>query len=68
MPVIGSKLHCMIVRQRKELFVIAGKTCATEAASLSYGMYNEAVWIESIVAPFGNLTLNGLIDLVLLRQ
>jgi hypothetical protein len=51
-----------------ELFAIAGKTCTTEAASLSSGMSNEAVWVESIVAPFGNLTLKGLIDFVLLRQ
>jgi hypothetical protein len=42
--------------------------CATEAASLSSGMSNEAVWIESIVAPFGNRNLKGLIDFFLLRQ
>jgi hypothetical protein len=47
---------------------MAGKTCASEAASLIYGMSNEAVWVEFIVASFGNLTLNGLIYLVLLRQ
>jgi hypothetical protein len=40
----------------------------TQAASLSSGMSNEAVWVESIVAPFGNQTLKGLIDFVLLQQ
>jgi hypothetical protein len=54
--------------ESSELFAIAGKICATEAASLSSGMSNEAVWVESIVAPFGNRTLKGLIDFVFLRQ
>jgi hypothetical protein len=49
-----------------ELFTIAGKTCATEAASLSSGMSNDAVWIDSMVAPWASLTLNGLIYFVLL--
>jgi len=50
------------------LFSIAGKICATEAALLSSGMSNEAVWDESIVAPFGNLTRKGFCDLILLQQ
>jgi hypothetical protein len=45
---------------------MAGKTCATAAAELSSGMSNDAVWIESIVAPFGSLTRKGLIYFVLL--
>jgi hypothetical protein len=51
-----------------ELFTIAGKTCATEASSMSSVMSNEAVWVESIVAPFGNLTLKGLIYFIFLQQ
>jgi hypothetical protein len=31
-------------------------------------MPNEDVWVESIVAQFGNRTLKGLIDFLLLRQ
>jgi hypothetical protein len=54
--------------ESSELFAMAGKTCATEAASLSYGIPNDAVWVESILAPFVNLTCKGLIDFVLLRQ
>jgi hypothetical protein len=54
--------------ESNELFAIAGKTCATEAASLSSGMSNEDVWVESILEPFGNLTLNGLIYFVFLWQ
>jgi hypothetical protein len=54
--------------EKSELLTMAGNICITEAASLSSGMSNEAVWVESIVAPFGNLTLKGLIDFVLLLQ
>jgi hypothetical protein len=54
--------------ESSELFTIAGRTCNTEAASLSSGMSNEAMWVESIVAPFGNLTLKGVVDFVLLCQ
>jgi hypothetical protein len=54
--------------ERSELFAMAGKTCATAADVLSYGMSNDAVWVESIVAPSGSLTRNGLIYFVLLRQ
>jgi hypothetical protein len=50
------------------LFAIAGKTCVTEAAPLSSVMSNDAVWVESIVDPFGNPTRKGLIDFVLLRK
>jgi hypothetical protein len=54
--------------EMSDLFAMAGKTCATAAVALSYGMSNDAVWVESIVAPFGSLTHKGLIDFVLLRQ
>jgi hypothetical protein len=54
--------------ERSELFAMAGKTCATAAAALSSGMSNDAVWVESIVDPFGSLTRKGLIDFFLLRQ
>jgi hypothetical protein len=50
------------------LFTMVGKTCATENASLSSGMSKEAVRVESIVSPFGNITLNGLTYLVVLQQ
>jgi hypothetical protein len=52
--------------ERSEFFSMAGKTCATAAAALSSGMSNDAVWVESIVAPFGSLTRKGLIDFFLL--
>jgi hypothetical protein len=45
--------------ESSELFAMAGKTCATEAASLSSGMSNDFMWVESIVASFGSLTLKG---------
>jgi hypothetical protein len=48
--------------ESNDLFAISGKRCTTEAASLNSGISNEAAWVEYIVAPFGNLTLNGLID------
>jgi hypothetical protein len=48
--------------ERREFFAMAGKICATAAAALSSGMSNYAVWVESIVAPFGSLTRKGLID------
>jgi hypothetical protein len=54
--------------ERSELFAMAGKTCANAVAALSSGMSNDAVWVESIVAPFGNLTRKGLIDFFLLWQ
>jgi hypothetical protein len=54
--------------ERSELFTTAGKTCATAVAALSSGMSNDDVWVESIVAQFGNLTRKGLIYFVLLRQ
>ena len=44
----------------KELFPMAGKMCATEAALLNSGISKKAVCVESIVFPFGNLTLKGL--------
>jgi hypothetical protein len=54
--------------ERSYLFAMAGKTCATAAAVLSYWMSNDAVWVESIVDPFGSLTRKGLIYFVLVRQ
>jgi hypothetical protein len=47
---------------------MAGKTCAIAAAALSSGMSNDAVWVESIVAPFVNLTCKGLIFIFWLHQ
>jgi hypothetical protein len=44
------------------------KTCATEAVSLNSGMSKDAVWVESMVLPLGNLTLKGFCDLILLRH
>ena len=38
---------------------MAGKMCATEAALLNSGISKKAVCVESIVCPFGNLTLKG---------
>jgi hypothetical protein len=35
------------------------KTWATDAASLNSGMFKDAVWVESIVSPFCNMTRNG---------
>jgi hypothetical protein len=49
-------------REMSGLFAMDGKTCATAAVALTCGMSNDAVWVESIVAPFGSLTLKGLID------
>jgi hypothetical protein len=54
--------------ESNDLFTIARKTCTTESDSLSSGTSNEAVWVESVVAPLGSLTLTGLIDFVLLWQ
>jgi hypothetical protein len=54
--------------ERSELCAMAGKTCANAAVAPSSGMSNDAVWVESVVAPFGSLTRKGLIDFLLLRQ
>jgi hypothetical protein len=54
--------------ERSELFAMAGNTCTNAAVVLSSVMSNDAARVESIVAPFGSLTLKGLIDFVLLRQ
>jgi hypothetical protein len=48
--------------EMSELFSMDGNTCVTAAVALSSGMSNDAVWVESIVAPFGSLTRKGLID------
>jgi hypothetical protein len=40
---------------------MAEKMCAAEAALLNYGMSKKAVCVDSIVCPFGNLTINGLL-------
>jgi hypothetical protein len=47
---------------------MSGKTCATEAALLSSGMPKDAVWVESMVSPLRNMTLNGFCDMILLRH
>jgi hypothetical protein len=36
-----------------------GKICAMDAAFFNTGMYNDAVWVDSMVAPFGRRTVNG---------
>ena len=38
---------------------MAEKMCAIEAVLLNSGMSKKVVCVESIVCPFGNLTLNG---------
>jgi hypothetical protein len=47
---------------------MSGKKCAIEAVSLSSGMSKDAVCVESMFLPLGNLTLNGFRDLILLRH
>jgi hypothetical protein len=37
---------------------MAGKMCAAEAALLNFGMSKKAVCVNSIVCPFGNMTVN----------
>jgi hypothetical protein len=38
---------------------MAEKMCAVEAALLNSGMSKKDVRVDSIVCPFGNLTVNG---------
>jgi hypothetical protein len=44
--------------ESKEWFAIPGKTCTMDAALFSSGMSNEAVWVDSMVAPLGSRTVN----------
>jgi hypothetical protein len=39
-----------------------------DAALLNYGMYMDALCVDSIVAPFGRRTVKGLSDLILCLQ
>jgi hypothetical protein len=48
--------------ERSELFAMAVKKCVNAAVAQSSGMYNDDVWVESIVDPFGSLTRKGLVD------
>jgi hypothetical protein len=45
-----------------------GKPFAMDAALLNSGMPNDAVWDDSIVAPFGRRTIKGLSDSILFLQ
>jgi hypothetical protein len=47
---------------------MAGKMCATEAALLNSGMSKRAVCVESIVCPFGNLAVKGLLATFLFKH
>jgi hypothetical protein len=47
---------------------MAEKMCATEAALLNYGMSKRAVCVESIVYPFGNMTVKGLLATFLFKH
>jgi hypothetical protein len=45
--------------ESKEWFAIPGKTCAMDAYFFNSGMFNAAVWVDSMVAPLGSHTVNG---------
>jgi hypothetical protein len=45
--------------ESKEWFSIPGKTCEMDAALFNYGMFNAAVWVDSMVAPLGSRTVKG---------
>jgi hypothetical protein len=45
--------------ESKEWFATPGKICAMDAALFNYGMFNAAVWVDSMVAPLGSRTVNG---------
>jgi hypothetical protein len=45
--------------ESKEWFSIPGKTFEMDAYLFSSGMFNAAVWVESIVAPLGSRTVSG---------
>jgi hypothetical protein len=49
-------------------FTIPGKACAMDVALINSGMSTDAVCVDSIVAPFGRRTFNGLSDLILFLQ
>jgi hypothetical protein len=44
--------------ESKEWFAIPGKICAMDAALFNSGMFNSAVWADSVVAPFGSHAVN----------
>jgi hypothetical protein len=46
---------------------MAEKMCAAEAALLNSGMSKKAACVDSIVCPFGNLTVNGLLFIFLFK-
>jgi hypothetical protein len=39
-----------------------------DAALFNYGMFNAAVWVDSMVAPSGNRTIKGFLDLILFKH
>jgi hypothetical protein len=45
--------------ESKEWFAIPGELCAMYAALFNSGMFNAAVWVDSMVAPLGSCTVNG---------
>jgi hypothetical protein len=45
--------------ESKEWFAIPGKKCAMDSSLFNSGMFNAAVWVESMVAPFGSRTVSG---------
>jgi hypothetical protein len=44
------------------------KICAMDAALLNVGMYKYAVYVDSIVAPFGRQIVKVFLDLILFKQ
>jgi hypothetical protein len=47
---------------------MAEKMCSAEAALHNYGMSKKAVCVDSIVCPFGNMTVNGLLVTFLFKH
>jgi hypothetical protein len=45
--------------ESKECFAILGETCAMDAALFNSGIFNAAVWLDSMVAPLGSRTVSG---------
>jgi hypothetical protein len=45
--------------ESKEWLSMPGKMCTIDAALFNSGMSNDAVWVDSMVAPFGRRTVNG---------
>jgi hypothetical protein len=44
------------------------KMCAIHADLFNSGMYNDAIWVDSMVALFGRRTFNGFWDLTLFKH